>query len=1198
MREERRIVTALFADVVRSTALAERLDPEEFKLVVDGAISRAVHSIDAYGGTVKNLIGDGVLALFGAPVAHEDDPERAIRAALQLIESIRQYAGEVLQSWGIEDFAMRVGIDMGEVVVWEVGAGSLPRYDAVGDAVNTAARLQSRAAAGTVLVSEGARRSTAAVFEWGEPVTLELTGRRQAVAAYPLRGLTGTSTREAVAPMIGRETELATGVRVIEGLASGRGSVLFIVGEPGIGKSRLVAELRQRALAQWGCTWLEGRCVSYGDALPYWPYRDLLRSWLQVSVAEPELRLRVKLRRRLDDVFLFRGSEVYPYFGAVLGLNIELEAAAQLAPLAPEPLQYRTFEVFESLVTRLAKVRPVVISLEDLHWGDPTSLALTERLIGLSESAPVMVIISQRAETDHASWGLKEKAEREYRHVFHELVLQPLQPESQTELLRSLLGTRVLPVEVSDAVMGYAEGNPFYLEQLIRSLLDRDLLVPEGGSARPAKSMLAIPQTLEGVIIARIDRLEPSWREVVTAASVLGRTFGLELLEALTGLDVPVLRAAIHHLRRLDLLREDISGGNTAYRFTHALIQAAAYRTLVAERRQGLHRRAAEWFESFYKGRLESIYGLLAHHWLNAADLGKAAHYLKLAGDRARDEWALDEAIDHYRALVPLLEKSGRKHEVAELLFQLATALHFAMRYREANEVWQQAFQEWTPTPLPDEPPPTATLVLASSPIPWDPDPQPNVFRWYPNTVLTAQLYDRLLTPRPGGYLLPSLADRWEVTDDGLRYRFRLAPNLTWSDGQPLTAEDVVFSVRRALDRSRGGPFGSRLSVLENAEAYVAGAMADVTRLGVRALNRRLVEFRLHRPAPNFLQILSQYALIIRSDLATTGPFVLSELATERLIIERDPGYPRPVRGNVARVVWRDLGGEAARSALARGEVDAIMTGSQDPARHGISDSETQALVGPPWMTSWLNFGRSDRHPSDVSFRKAIAHATDRRRLESLLLPGQTIASGGLVPPGLSGHTPDAALPFDPDAARRYLAASAYQSVFTVAVRSPSRPVYWEVLEECWREVLGLETQLIEFPVAQPANMEESGHAYFINWVSSTPDAEHFLRVGFHSSSRELSRWWSSSAFDALINRALAERSGARRLALFHEADRMLVREECIVIPLTYGRDIVLLKPWVHGWWVWGPPPLSFGELTVDERSPRSGKTRQPAPAC
>jgi ABC-type oligopeptide transport system substrate-binding subunit/class 3 adenylate cyclase len=1187
--DERRIVTALFADVAGSTALSERLDAEEGKLVIGEAISRAIGAVEAYGGTINNLMGDGFLALFGAPVAHEDDPERAVRAGLDIIASARRYGDEVRRSWGVEGFAMRVGIHTGEVVVGQVGFGGRVEYGVMGDTVNTAARLEAAAGNDGILVSGATQRQVAARFEWGNSRSLQLKGKALAVIAFPVVGVReapGTVLEEQAAPMVGRQAELGVALELLERLTSGRGAVLFIVGEPGIGKSRLAAELRQRALVDAKCAWMEGRCVSYGESLPYWPYRDLLRNWLDISPTEPELRVRVKLRRKTEEAFPGRSAELYPYLATVLGLNLEAEAAAQLKPLSPESLQFRTFEVFTELLERLAADRPVVISLDDLHWADPTSLALTERLLSLAEGGPVMLAISQRPETDHASWVLKEKAAREYRHLFRELPLQPLEPESENQLLSSLAGNRRLPAAVSDRLLSYAEGNPFYLEQMLRSLIDRGALIPENGHwTIKAGDALEIPQTLEGVIIARIDRLEPPWRESLTSASVLGRTFGLELIQAVTGLEMQAVRQSVHHLLRLDLLREESGGARPVYRFKHALIQEAAYHTLVGPKRTALHRRAAEWYEAYYQDRLERVYGLIAHHWLGSENYEKAARYLKLAGDRALAEWALDEAVGHYRALVPLLEAAGRRRDAAETLFQVATALHLAMRYPEANETWQRAFSEWSPPTTPEQAEPsTAAVRVALHNLPWEADPAHAFFS--ANLRLQIQLYDSFLERRPGPYVVPGLAQRWEVSNDGRVYRFTLAPDLTLNDGNGYTAHDVIEGFKHNLAPATQSTEAAHLFVLEKAADYAAGKIQDFGQVGVRALSNEVVEFRLEAPAPFFIFLLALYPFSGAVAGRGNGPFRLSRMEPDRVVIERDPGYRRRRGGNVAIVEWVPLTADQASGTRPPTNVDAAAVGDPAPHRLPVADKLTTAM-GPLLRTMYVAFAGQSKQGLDIHMRKALAHATDRAALEPLSW-NESPARGGLVPPGLPGHTPDIALRFDPAVAREFLKRSEHRGPIRLTTSRTVNPPYLDKLIRCWCEVLDVDIETVFISVEDQDRSGDLGHAGFQGWVAAYPDPEYFLYMLLHSRSTSNASRWSSAPFDALVDRALAQDSGTARMALFHEADRLAAQEECAVIPLVYSRMVTLVQPWVHGWWEWGVPWLSYDELTVDDRSPRA----------
>ena len=1191
--DERRIVTALFADVVGSTPLAEALGAEEAKLVIGEAIGRAIRAVEAYGGSVNNLLGDGLLALFGAPIAHEDDPERAIRAALDIIKAAEDYAEDVRRGWGVEGFAMRVGIHTGEVVVGQVGAGAAVEYGVVGDTINTTARLQAAAEPNTILVSQATQRQVANEFQWSAPQPHQLKGKAEAVVAYQLQGPGTAGQGQAISgPFVGRDAELRTVAELVHRLDSGGGAVLFIVGEPGIGKSRLAAELRRRATETGTYSWLEGRCVSYGEALPYWPYRDLLRNWLGVGPTEPELRVRVKLRKKTEETFPGRGAETYPYLATVLGVTLEPDAAEQLKSLSPESLQYRTFEVFSELLERMASDRPVVVALDDLHWADATSLALTERILGLVETSPVMLTVSQRPETDHPSWMLKEKAAREYRHLFRELALQPLATDSEAALLGSLAGNRTLPQSLTEQLLQYAEGNPFYLEQLLRSLIDSGVLVPENGHWKlTGRSTVQLPQSLEAVILARIDRLEPDWRDVLTSASVLGRTFSIELLQAVTSLEPRRVRTAVHHLLRLDLLREETGGGRSVYRYKHALIQEAANKTLVATKRAALHRRAAEWYEAYYRDRLERVYGLLAHHWLGSDDREKAAESLKRAGDAALAEWSLDEAAGHFRALVPLLESMGRRQDAAETLFQLATALHLAMRYHEANETWQRAFAEWNP-PFPAPPAPgeaaggrgaIAALRIAPGTIPWELDAAKGLYT--SNVRLHLQIYDHLVDDRPGSYVVPALADRWEVSDDGRTYRVHLRDDSTRLDGTSVTAEEVVSALKAVMDPAAeaiSAPFGL---LLENADRYLEGRTHEFGEVGVRAIDRHTIEFRLRETAPYFPFLMGWPGIAGTSTNASNGAYRVRESSSEHLVIERNPLFKRWRGGNVG-VVEFVASSEECFDRMYDGKLDIANWLPGKKAAAAFADPRFQMAFPPATRSSFLAFSGRNK-VRDLPFRRALAYATDRQRFKSAIVSSEILGSGGFVPPGIIGHTPDIALPFDPDRARAELSKSSHKGPMVLSYYGTGMLQFWSLIVDGWREVLGIEIQMITGDPSITERFTEWAHGHFGNWVAAYPDPEYYLRQCFYSKSSSNQSRWSSQEVDALIERAVAETNGPARLSLFHQADRRLVQEECALIPLVYGAQNFLIQPWLHGWWEWGVPSLNFDSLVVDERSPR-----------
>jgi ABC-type oligopeptide transport system substrate-binding subunit/class 3 adenylate cyclase len=1180
MREERRVVTALSADLVGSTAITELLDPEEARLVIGEAVARMVHAVEGFGGTVKDLAGDGVLALFGAPTSHEDDAERALRAALRIIDDVREFSRDVGRSFGIEALDVRVGVNTGPVVVGPIGGGSRVEYGATGDAVNVAARLQASALPGVVLVGAETRRLAERQFVWGETLPLTLRGKAEVVDAFPLAGSISPGRHEADSPLVGRDLELGAAIAALADVHAGSGSILFVSGEPGIGKSRFLAEVRTQSEK---VAWLEGRCVSYGESMPYWPFRDLLRDWLGLSLEEPELRTRLTLRRALDRLAGAQASELMPYLALLLGLSTEPESRDRLAELSPEALQYRTFEVVRDVVERLAASGPVVLALEDAHWADPTSLQLAEQLLAVTEDAAVLLVITQRPDPDHASWALRELAARRFPHRIREVELTALSPDAERELLGALAGGRGLPDQIERELLRHAEGNPFFLEELVKWYIDHE-------------SATEMPPTVEKVILARVDRLEPTNRAALTAASVLGRTFGLSLLGGVAGGE-DKLREPLRELQRLDLIRQSRRWPQPEFRFKHVLIQEAVYRTITGSERRRLHSEAARWLEQRSES-IDDVLALLAHHWLAAADEGKATDYLMRAGDRARQAHALDEAIGHYRELLPLLERRGESQAIALVLFKLALALHTSMRFAEANEAYQQAFEQWTPA----EPPPTVdrTLRLASSFLPNDPDPR-SAIAW-PNIQICMQLFDRLVEAWPERTIVPSLAERWEISDDGLRYLFHLRTGLVWSDGTPLTAHDVEYGIKRVLEPSRPGSSVAIYFVLENGQDYCLGRNDDRDAVGVRALDDRTVEFRLVAPAPYFLSVMNrpdggpQPRHAIEGDgdswietgaQIVSGPYRVAARDDETLVLERRDDYVNvPRRGNVARIEYVQQSVAEGLLAYERGEVDMVAVRyTPRLADRVIDPPAADTVVGPAAWTAYLAFDHSDPRMSNVLFRRALAHAIDRERLAELLPDNLLVATGGLVPPALQGHTPDIAPRFDPDLARDLLARSGVTGTIQLASLRDWAEIV-DVVADGWSDVLGL-------PVEKPTWTPE--HAWrlprpweeFIapivitGWLPGYSDPEYYLRLLLHSESRTNEGGYSHEPYDDLIERARRERNDRERLELYHAADRMAVADQVALIPIAYGRSTAIVKPHVQGWWEFGKSSAAYADLVL-----------------
>ncbi len=586
---------------------------------------------------------------------------------------------------------------------------------------------------------------------------------------------------------------------------------------------------------------------------------------------------------------------------------------------------------------------------------------------------------------------------------------------------------------------------------------------------------------------------------------------------------------------------------------------------------------------------------MLAYHWLGAADEERAVHYLTIAGDRARQDYALDEAIAHYRDLLPILERRGEEREIALVLFKLALALHMSLRFAEANETYQRAFPHWTP---PQAGTPTAALRMASSFLPDDPDPR-SAIAW-PNIQMCMQLFDRLVEQWPERTIVPSLADRWEISDDGLRYVFHLREGLTWSDGVPLTAHDVEFGIKRVLDPAAPGSSVAIYFALEGGQERYLGEEPDADRVGVRALDDRTVEFRLVAPAPYFMSVMNRpdggpqprHAIEEQEDAwadvghqVVSGAFRLAERTGDRLVLERRTDYPGRRQGNVSRVevAQSGLSDAVARYGGGDGDLDLIATRYTPRLADLVPRNVPDAQIGPAAWTGYLAFDHTVSPTSNRELRAALAHAVDRDALTRAAPINMVVATGGIVPPALQGHTPDIALPFDADRARDLLAASGVGGPLHVACLDDDLPLIEPVLAS-WREVLGVDVEHRGWSTEQIATTvpRQVAPIYFTGWLPGYADPEYFLRLLFQSDSRTNEGGFASDAFDALIEEARQERSDQGRLALFHRADRMAVEDLVAVIPLVYGRSVAVVKPTVHGWWEFGKTSANFADLTID----------------
>jgi class 3 adenylate cyclase/tetratricopeptide (TPR) repeat protein len=692
MEGERRQVTVLFGDIAGFTAMSEKMDPEDVRKIVAGCFELITAEIHRFEGTINQYGGDGFMALFGAPIAHEDSTRRAVHAALEIQRALREYARQLERERGLRP-QMRIGINTGLVVVGRIGDDLRMEYTAIGDTINLASRLQTAARPGSVFISEATFKAIAGFFEALDLGDLEVKGhapvhtfevlrergRRAALDAAAEHGLT---------PLVGRTRELATLEELFAQAKAGHGQVAFVAGDAGIGKSRLVYEFRRRLAARnENVTWLEGRCVSFGQAIPMLPVIDQLRENFGIEEidGEPEIIAKVEHgMRRIGGL----ESET-PYLRYLLSVD---PGDSAIAAMDASARRTRLFNALRALALRGAQNRPLVSVIEDLHWADGSTQDYLEFFMDSVATAPIMLIITHRVGYKPPFGG---------RSFHTTLNLHHLSDDEALEMASRVLGTADFPAELRTALMQKAEGVPLFVEEVTKTLIDLGFLVRENGRYRMVKTLdeASVPDTVQGIIMARLDRLGEDGKRTVQLASVIGRQFLGRLLERVAGLSGK-LEGLLRELKALEIIYEQGLLPEPAYIFKHAVIQDVAYNSLLRDRRKELHRAVGEAIEELYGDRLAEHHAELAYHFMRGEDWAKAMQYGRLAGDQAGHAFANAEAAQHYaRAIeaaskLPLAEpgETADLHAKRGAILTVVGPLHDALsEYEKALEISRAA---------------------------------------------------------------------------------------------------------------------------------------------------------------------------------------------------------------------------------------------------------------------------------------------------------------------------------------------------------------------------------------------------------------------------------------------------------------------------------------------------------------------------
>ena len=687
---ERKTITALFADLKGSTALIEGLDPEEARAIIDPALQVMMDAVHRYEGYVAQVLGDGIFALFGAPIAHEDHPQRALFAALRMQDEMRRYGDQIRLKHGAP-LAMRIGINTGEVVVRSIRKDDLHTdYVPVGHSTNLAARMEQMATPGSILVTAHTHKLTDGYFAFKALGQMQIKGVEEPLDIYEVVGagslrtrLQVTATRHGLTRFVGRQSEMEQLCKALEQAKAGHGQIVGVMGEPGLGKSRLFYEF-VGAYSNTPLLILQAYSVSHGKATAYLPVIELLKSYFRIETQDDERTRREKVTGKVLN--LDRSSEdTLPYLFALLGIE---EQPSPLQQMDAQIRRRRTFEALKKLFLRESFSQPLVLIFEDLHWIDGETQGFLDTLSESVASAKLLLLTNYRPEYRH-EWGQKT--------YYTQLRLAPFGKTEAEEFLDELLGQHrsPLPARARDRVRGDSsawlqlkhlildktEGTPFFMEEVVQTLVEDGTLMGERGTytlTQPVAT-LHLPTTVQGVLAARIDRLVPDEKALLQQLAVIGREFPLSLVRQVIAQPEDEIYRILSALQHKEFLYEQPAFPDVEYIFKHALTQEVAYGTVLQERRKALHEQTAHAIEQLFHDRLEEHYSALVHHYSRSGNTEKAIEYLHLAGQQAVQRSANVEAIGHLTDALNLLnmlpDTPERGQQEIALQITIGTAL-------------------------------------------------------------------------------------------------------------------------------------------------------------------------------------------------------------------------------------------------------------------------------------------------------------------------------------------------------------------------------------------------------------------------------------------------------------------------------------------------------------------------------------------
>ena len=682
---ERKQVTVMFCDMEGFTSLTEKLGPEQMYSMMDQVYEILIHKVHDYEGTVNELTGDGIMALFGAPIALEDAPQRAVRSALAIHQEISKFSDRMKQEKGIPPLKMRTGIHTGPVIVGTLGNDLRVEFKAVGDTVNLASRMEGLADPGTTYVTEDTFKLTEGFFRFEALGEKKIKGKEELVKVYQViapstrRTRFDVSAERGLTPFVGRERELELLLDGFQRAKSRKGQAFSIISEAGCGKSRLLYEFR-KAVANEDINFLEGKCLSYSRGVAYHPMIDILKSNFDIQEGEGDSEIREKVKKGLGLIGVDEASTL-PYLLELLSVK---DSGLDRIPMSPEAKKDRIIEAYRKIILKGSEIRPLIIAFEDLHWADKSSEDVLKDHLESIPGSRVLLIFTFRPEFIH-TWGAKS--------YHNQLTLHRLSNRESLEMVAHILGTKEIEKSLEELILEKAEGVPFFIEEFIKSLKDLKIIEKKENAYRLTKDIhqVAIPSTIQDVIMARVDSLPEGAKEVLQTGSVIEREFSHDLIKHTMGLAEHELLSYLSALKDSELLYERGIYPHSTYVFKHTMTREVVYDSILTKRKKKLHEQIGSAIEELFRDSSSEHFEALSEHYFLSENYLKSAEYSRLASRKAEKTASLNDAIAHTKKRITSLERSPQTEDVERQIIDARTALGLYMiqmnYHAEAKEV-------------------------------------------------------------------------------------------------------------------------------------------------------------------------------------------------------------------------------------------------------------------------------------------------------------------------------------------------------------------------------------------------------------------------------------------------------------------------------------------------------------------------------